>query len=169
MAPSARCTLGVWVNLDDASLSSGGVGALVTLADASTKLAQVSYTADWKARGYIRTAVGSSYTLTSPSKLHPGFNLITLSYDKGVVGGIKLGVNGKVVASTDAPPEDLFNDVLAACIGATQNTSGAISEGGDNAVVDDVFLAQGVLSDAALWDIYMAYITAAPLMKSEAV
>lgn len=158
--------VGAWVNVDDKDAVSGAVFTLAS----TEKKAQLFVTSDKKAQGYIKTASGTTSTLTASTRLHPGYNLVTLSYERNVAStGIKLGVNGKVVAQTTSPDEALFNTTLALCIGGQQLTTKAFSSGLSDAVVDDVFVAKDVPTDDELWDIYLSYITAAPLMTVESV
>lgn len=157
----ARFCAGAWVNVDDKDAKNG---AVITLSSTSEKKAQIFVTSEKKAQGYIKTASGTVTTLTAPTRLHPGYNFISLSYDKNVADeGIKLGVNGKVVAKATSPNEDLFNTTMSISISGTSTLALP------NAVVDDVFLAKDVPTDEELWDIYLAYITSAPLMQVESV
>lgn len=147
--------VGLWANVDDKDAKNG---ALFTLASSENK-ARIFITSAKKAEGYVKTSGGTAQTLTTPTRFHPGFNLITLSYDRNVVNeGLKLGVNGKVVAKATSPDEALFNATLTLTVG-----------GVPDCIVDDVFMAKDVPTDAELWDIYLSYITAAPLMTVESV
>ncbi len=156
-----KFTVGLWVNADDYDALNG---ALLTLANAGEEKLKLSVNSDKKAQGYVKNAGGGANTLTATLRLHPGYNLITMSYDRNVAGGIKLGVNGKVIQSADAQDQGLFNEQLAICLGAKQLTGGTVSEQLKDCVIDDVFMAKDVLTDDDLWKVYMAYITTAPLM-----
>lgn len=158
-----RFTIGVLVNLDNSPAN----GILVALANASEAKARIKITSAKKAEGYFQNSNGTTYTVTSPAQLHPGFNLVTLSYDKEVADGVKLGVNGLVVDKATPSNFALFGETLALGVGALMKTDKTTSDQLKNAVVDDVFLAKGVVLDADLWDIYQTYITAAPLMTVE--
>jgi hypothetical protein len=161
----SKLTVGAWI---DASDYQAVDGAILTLANASEELVRLSVNADRKTTGYIKDAGAGTYTLTANKPLHPGFNLVTLSYERGIADtGIKLGVNGHIEDVTTAPAQDLLNATLALCVGAKQLTDGTVSEHLKNAVIDDVFIASDVISDSNLWQIFLAYITAAPLMLVE--
>ncbi len=143
-------------------------GVLLAIADASEVKAQVFLKSDKKIEGRFKNANGSTYTLTSLAPLHPGFNLITLSYDRNAA--VKLGINGKVVA-TDTPSDHAMfaASTFATCIGAQMLTGKTLSNYAEKVVVDDVWLAKGVVTDAMLWEIYLQYITGAPLMLTTSV
>ena len=154
-------TIGVVVNID----ASPGDGMALAIADATETKAHIKVTSAKKIEGKFKNTAGTAYTLTSPDRLHIGHNLITLSYEQNVA--VKLALNGKVVASTTPSNNPVFNTTLALGLGAQMLTGTGTSLQLTSAIIDDVFLAGGVLSDAELWDIYLAYITAAPLMEIE--
>lgn len=125
----------------------------------------IKVTAAKKAQAYIKNTNDNTYTLDAAKALHPGFNLLTLSFERNST--IKLGVNG-VIVDTETPANvGILNTTLSVAIGAQKLVAGAASSKLKNAVVDDVFLAKAVISDQALWDIYAAYVIAAPLMLVE--
>jgi len=140
-------------------------GTALAIADATEAKARLYVTSAQKVEGTFKNTNGDLYTPASTRTLHPGFNLLTLSYQKGVA--VKLGVNGVVVDTRTPSNYGLFNTALALGIGAQMLTGKTTSGQLKNALVDDVFLAKGVVTDADLWDIYMSYLTAAPLMQVE--
>ncbi len=158
-----KFTICVLVNAD----VSPGDGVLLSIADANEAKARLYITSDKKAQGVIKNAGGATYTLTAPDQMHPGYNLVTLAYQRNV--SVKLGVNGVIVASTTPNDNALFNTTLAIGVGAQMLTVKTTSLQLKNGVVDDIWLAKGTITDAELWDIYMGYLTAAPLMQLEDV
>ncbi len=158
-----KFTVGVLVNVDNSPVN----GYAFCLASNEGKV-YLRVMSDKKVEGYIKNTNGAGYSVTSSRALHPGFNLLTLSYERNVA--VKLGINGSVVATaTLSDNYPVLNDTIAVGIGAMKLVGGAAIGKLKDAVIDDVFLAQGVISDQALWDVYMAYITAAPLMQVEDV
>ncbi len=159
-----KLTLGVVVNTDLMDLSD--VGTVVALCDGSEARARISIASGPVASCLFKPTTGS-HSLTDTRRLHPGCNLITASYEKSVK--VKLGVNGMVVAETTPGAYDLFGITLAMGVGAEVKTGGSVASQLTNGIVDDVFLAKGVVTDAKLREIFLAYITAAPLMQTTSV
>ncbi|MBI4312289.1 MAG: hypothetical protein HY681_10970 [Chloroflexi bacterium] len=153
-----KVTIGALVNVDNSPAN----GMAVCLANTSEAKAYIKVKSDKKIEGFFKNTNGTSYILTSTRALHPGHNLITISYERNV--GVKLAVNGEVMATATPSDHALFNATLALALGAQKLQGGAVSSKLTNGIVDDVWIAKGVLSDRDLWDVYTAYIIAAPLM-----
>lgn len=161
-------TIGAVVNIDNTPGFGVGGGFVVTLQDSSEGKVFIRVKSSRKIEGYFMNTNGSTYTVTSLKPLHPGHNLVILSYERIV--GVKLSVNGEVVATDTPSDHPLLDTTLALNIGAARNQGLGVGDATSkltNGIVDDVWIAKGVVSDAALWDIYTSYITAAPLMQVE--
>ncbi|MBM3935123.1 MAG: LamG domain-containing protein [SAR202 cluster bacterium] len=156
-------TVGVVVNVDHSPCD----GTVFALADGSEAKASVRVKSDKTVEGKFKNTSGTTYTVTDPSRLHNGHNLITLSYDRNV--GVKLGVNGTIVATTTPSDHALFNTNLAIGIGTLMKTDRTNTDNLKNATIDDLWLAKSVLIDDDIWQLYESYITAAPLMQIEDV
>lgn len=155
--------IGVIVNVDNSPVN----GTLLALCDSSEAKVQIRVKSDKKVEATVKNSNGTLYTLTSPDVLHSGFNLITLSYDRNAA--VKLGVNGLVVDTETPSDYGVLGSTIALAVGAKVLTDKTASDQLKNAVVDDVFIARSVPLDADLWDIYMAYITATPMIQFEDV
>lgn len=151
-------TVIAFVNVDKSPAN----GVLFSLSDSSESKLKITIKSDKKVEGKIKNTNGDVYTRTSPEILHLGFNMITLSYEKSVK--VKLGINGKVVSSEVPSAFGLFNATLALSIGSQMMADKTTFNDLDQALICDVAMASSVMSDADLWDLYMSYITAAPLM-----
>lgn len=156
-------TMGVWINADDYNAKNGVVMAL---SNGTEELAKLALNSAKQPTGYFKDAGSNTYSLSGTRVLHPGFNWLTLSYQRNVANtGVKLGLNGQIVAQATSQNQPLFNQQLAVSLGARALTTKALSSYLKGAIVDDAFAVQSVLaSDDDLWKIYTAYITAAPLM-----
>ncbi|MDP3064773.1 MAG: hypothetical protein Q8O40_16465 [Chloroflexota bacterium] len=156
-------TMGVWVNADDYKAVNGVVMAL---SNGTEELAKIAVNSAKQPTGYFKDAGSNTYSLSGSRVLHPGFNWLTLSYQRNVANsGVKLGLNGQIVAQATSQNQPLFNQQLAVSLGVRALTTKALSSYLKGAVMDDAFAVQSVLaSDDDLWKIYTAYITAAPLM-----
>ncbi len=158
-----KFTIGALVNVDNSPCD----GVVVAISDASEIKARLYVKSDKKVEGKFKNTNGTLYTVTAAKVLHLGYNLLTLSYEKNVANGVKLGVNGVVVAQATPNNYPLFNTTLALGIGAQMLTGKTTSDQLKNALVDDVYLAKGVVTDAVLRNIFEAYILSVPLMQME--
>jgi hypothetical protein len=159
-----KLTLGVVVNMEN--ITPGGM--LLCLRNSSEVVARISLSSNFEPSGYIKNSGGTTYTLTAAERLHSGHNLITLSYEPSVA--VKLGINGKVAQSATPNSSAAFSSqALAVGVGAEVTPGGTASNKSANALIDDVFIASGVVSDDDLWELFLAYITSAPLMQVEEI
>jgi len=74
-------TVGVIVNVD----ASPGDGAVVAISDANELKFRILVKGDKTVEGYSLNTNSASRTVTAPDVLQSGFNMITLSYEKGVI------------------------------------------------------------------------------------
>lgn len=157
-------TVGAWVNMDNSPSDPSGA-FVICLADGLQAHLYITIQSDKTVYGLVRNTSGTTYSMQSSEPLHPGFNLLTLSFNRN--NTVKLGVNGVVVATATPADFGILNTTLALAVGAWKALGGAASFEMTKGIVHDVFMASGVISDSALWDIYMAYITAVPMMQVE--
>ncbi|MBI4305225.1 MAG: hypothetical protein HY678_02800 [Chloroflexi bacterium] len=158
-------TVGVVADVD----GSPGNGTLLALSNGTEAKVSLRVKSDKKVEAVFKNTNGDTVTLTSTDILHPGSNVIVASYADGASPAAKLSVNGQVVATGTPTNYPLLDGTFALGIGAKVLSDKTVSDQLKDAIVDDVFIAKSVPSDASLWDLYLAYITAAPMMQFEDV
>jgi len=155
-----KFTIGLVIDVDQ----SPGGGSAYVIANATEYLARIYVNSNHTLEAKVKNTNGTTYTLNYTKGLHPGKNLITLSYEKNV--SVKFGINGVVEASTTPSDYDVFSTADHAFgVGCYMkaDSSKTVVEELAGAVISDVFFADEVLTDDALWDLFKAYITAIPV------
>jgi len=156
-------TLGLWASFDQSHQD----GTVVAISNNSEAKVRVSFTSARKLQAMVKNSNGDVKTLNMTLEPHPGFNFIVVAYDRG--SSVKLYVNGVVVAQDTPTNFGLFGETMNLALGATVDAGGSSSNQLPRVVVDDVFVAKSVLTDAKIREIYESYIIAAPLMQVEDV
>ncbi|MBI4305224.1 MAG: hypothetical protein HY678_02795 [Chloroflexi bacterium] len=163
-----------WASLSELTLAgvievdgSTGDGTFIAICDSTEAKVQIRVKSDLKVEATIKNTNGTTYTLTATEQLHRGTNFVLVSYKNN--GYAKLFINGRKVVETSVSAHDVLNVAAALCVGAKMlaDSSKTVSDELNNATVSDVFVGQRQLADADIWSLFLAFITAAPLMKVE--